>query len=145
MKQESDSPGSVMTLAIGLFVVVVSLCTLGADVSSLWVTRHGLDSVADGAALAAAQAVDAEVIYRHGLTSPVRLNPVLAKEKVTAYVTAANAKARFVGLRIRSVNVTNSRVHVELQCAPDLPFGYLVPSGGGVILASAEAELKLGR
>lgn len=132
-----------MTLAIGLFVVVVSMCTLGADVSSLWVTRHGLDSVADGAALAAAQAIDADSIYRHGLTNPVQLSSTLAKKKVNAYVASAKVTSRFAGFKIRAVTVSKSRVHVELQCAADLPFGYLVPGGGGVVMASAEAELKL--
>ena len=143
MRRIRDEQGSVMTLGIGLFVIVVGICSIGADVSSLWVTRHGLDSVADGAALSAAQAVDRKSVYQHGLKNPVVLNQALANKQVTDYVKSAGAKSRYSNFRIRSVKVTGSEVYVELQATADIPFGYLVPVGNNVILAAAQAKLNL--
>ena len=143
MRRLWDDRGSVLTLGIGLFVVVVAFCSVGADVCSVWVTRHGLDSVADGAALSAAQAVDRAYVYEHGLHDPVFLSQSLAKKRVNQYLESAQVKARFPGFRIRSVMVSNTRVYVELQSQATVPFGYLMPKEGSVVRAAAEAQLIL--
>ena len=143
MRIYSNEQGSVLMAATGLFVVVVALCSVGADVCSVWVTRHGLDSVADGAALSAAQAVDSAYVYQHGLRDPVFLSQSLAQKRVSQYVTSAHVKDRFPGFRIRSIKVSQTRVYVELQAQADVPFGYLIPKGTSVVRAAAEAHLIL--
>lgn len=143
MKDMKQERGSVLTLGIGLFVIVVAICSIGADVCSVWVTRHGLDSVADGAALSAAQAVDEAYVYQHGLGTPVHLSQSLARKRVASYVVAAHVKSRFPGFRIRSVTVTSTRVEVEFQSLADVPFGYLMPAGATYVRAAASAKLDL--
>ena len=135
--------GSILILGIGLFVVVVGMCTVAANVTSLWVMRHGLDSAADGAALSAAQAIDVKYIYRHGVTNPIHLDSTAAKKRVKDYVREANLSARFTNFRVRSVAVEGTSVYVELQAQADLPFSYLVPNAAQRVISGASANLEL--
>ncbi len=59
--------GTVTLLIIGFGVVLLLLVTVVVDASAAFLARRGLSSWADGAALAAAQAVSETRLYRDGL------------------------------------------------------------------------------
>ena len=131
--------GSVMVLGLGLAVAALMVITLAVNVSSVWIARHSLDSVADGCALAAAQAVDVEVIYRDGVTSRIPLNQTLARQYVASYLAKGNVRSQFTNFTVRSVRVTRNQVRVEVQALAPLPFGYLIGSMRPVIVSAASA------
>ena len=63
-RQPRQDEGTVLLLIIGLVVVAALLIAVVTDVSALYLERRDLISAADGAALAGAQSVDEETIYR---------------------------------------------------------------------------------
>ena len=134
-----DERGSVMVLGLGLSIAALMVITLAVNVSSVWVARHALDSVADGCALAAAQAVDVQAIYQHGLTSRIPLDQSVARQKVASYLTKAHVRTQFSNFTVRSVRVTRNQVRVEVQALAPLPFGYLVGGMRPVIVSAASA------
>jgi len=134
-----DERGSVMVLGIGLSIAALMVITLAVNVSSVWVARHALDSVADGCALAAAQAVDVRAIYHNGLTSPIPLDQSLTRQKVASYLTKAHVRSQFTDFKVRSVRVTQNQVRVEVQALAPLPFGYLMGGMRPVIVSAASA------
>jgi len=129
-----------MVLGLGLSIAALMVVTLAVNISSVWVARHTLDSVADGCALAAAQAVDAPAIYRHGVTHVVPLDQNLARRYVANYLAASDVRSRFTNLTVRSVRVDKGRVRVEVQALAPLPFGYLMGRLRPVIVSAASAE-----
>ena len=135
----SDERGSIMVLGLGLSIAALMVITLAVNVSSMWVARHSLDSVADGCALAAAQAVDVQAIYRHGVTSRIPLNQTLARKYVASYLEKGNVRGQFTNFTVRSVRVTQSQVRVEVQALAPMPFGYLMGKMRPVIVSAASA------
>jgi hypothetical protein len=113
--------------------------TLSVNVTSVWVARHSLDSVADGCALAAAQAVDVRAIYRQGVTVRIPLDQSLARRNLSTYLAKANVRTQFTSFRVRSVRVTHNQVRVEVEALSPLPFGYLMGRMRPVIVSAASA------
>jgi hypothetical protein len=128
-----------MVLGLGLSIAALMVVTLSVNVTSVWVARHSLDSVADGCALAAAQAVDVRAIYRQGVTGRVPLNQSLARQYVSWYLTKGNVRTKFTEFRVRSIRVTHSQVRVEVEALAPLPFGYLMGRMRPVIVSAASA------
>jgi Putative Flp pilus-assembly TadE/G-like len=78
--------GSVLVLSIGLVALTMVLVGLVIDSSRLFLTRQDLASLADGAALAAAQNVDIGSVYRDGATGSLPLLRSQAVADVARYV-----------------------------------------------------------
>ena len=119
------------------------IATVSINVASLWVTKNVLDGIADGAALSAAQAVDTDAIYRHGLGTNLRLNENLARAKVSQYVDAANVRSQVQNFSVRSVVVSGTAVTVTVQASPRTAFGYLMPISTPVVVSAAKAINKV--
>lgn len=120
-----DDEGSVLVLGIGLSIVCVMIATVAINVATIWLARTSLNSVADGAALAGAQAIDSAAVYRDGLTGITHLSPSKARAKVRAYVAKPEVKSQVHGLKVRSVVVSGNSVQVTVSATPAMPFGYL--------------------
>ena len=58
MSRERDDEGTILFLTLGLSVVLLLLVAVVVDVSAVILAKRGVSSVADGAALAAAQQPD---------------------------------------------------------------------------------------
>jgi hypothetical protein len=119
------------------------IATVSINVSSLWVTRNVLDGIADGAALSAAQAVDADAIYRNGLGANLRLNESLARTRVKEYVTNAKVRSQVQQFSVKSVTVSGTSVTVTVQARPRTAFGYLMPISTPVVVSAAKAINKV--
>lgn len=124
MKNRNDE-GSVLVLGIGLSLVCVLVATVAINVATVWLARTSLDSVADGAALAGAQAIDSAAVYRDGLSGITRVSPSQARAKVRAYLARPEVKSQVHGLKLRSISVSGNSVQVTVSCSPAMPFGYL--------------------
>ena len=139
----SRDEGSILLFGVGLSIAGLMIATVSINVASLWVTKNALDGIADGAALAAAQAIDTESIYRDGLGKNLRLNNSLARSKVNQYLDAANVRSQVQQFSIRSVVVSGTAVTVTVQASPRTAFGYLMPISTPVVVSAAKAINKV--
>lgn len=139
--QEED--GSILLFGIGLGIATLMIVTAAVNVAALWTTRNVLDGIADGAALAAAQAVDANAVYRNGLGSALVLSEPIARSRVSQYVQASGIRKQTTGFSVRSVAVSGRAVTVTVQASPIMPFGYLMPVSRPVVVSAAKAINKV--
>ena len=107
--------GSVLTFGIGISIFMLLLVTVAINLASMWSTKVTLRTIADGAALAGAQAVDTSMVYKYGTVSSVRLSPNLARNRITAYVNQPIVNNRVIGLEISSIRVANNKVTLVLD------------------------------
>jgi hypothetical protein len=107
-------------LVVGLAVVVLMMVAVVVDASAAYLRRAGLDSLADGAALAAADGIRGEQVYRGRLGRQAVLDPVAARRYVTAYLVGTGAAGRYPGLSY-DVQTGADRVVVRVAAPLDLP------------------------
>jgi exo-beta-1,3-glucanase (GH17 family) len=143
LKKLRKEDGSILVFGIGLAVTAIMIFTLAVNVATLWLTRNVLDGIADGAALAAAQAIDSDAVYESGVGGNLKLNSSQAKNRVKQYVQTGNIKSQVRELGIKSVVVSGTSVTVTLQAKPNLAFGYLLPISSPVVVSSAKAINKV--
>ena len=91
--------GTASVMIVGLAVVAVMLVGVVVDASAAYLRRSGLDSLADGAALAAADGVQGRQVYEGGLGERARIDPEVARAYVDQYLRDTGAARRFPGLR----------------------------------------------
>lgn len=138
-----EEGGSILLFGIGLGIATLMIVTAAVNVAALWTTRNVLDGIADGAALAAAQAVDANAVYRNGLGSALVLSEPIARSRVSQYVQASGIRKQTTGFSVRSVVVSGRAVTVTVQASPIMPFGYLMPVSRPVVVSAAKAINKV--
>lgn len=122
MRRES---GQTSLLITGLFLVAVLLVVVVVDASAAYLRRQQLDSLADGAALAAVDGLQGEAVYTQGLGERPEIDPVAARAHSSAYLHSLGVHRRYPGLQVRVVTGRDS-VRVRLSAPLDLP---LVPPG----------------
>ena len=115
-----EESGQAAVLIIGLAVVALLLVAVVVDASAAYLRRQALDSLADGAALAAADGVQGEQVYEGGLGERAEIDPAVARGYVDDYLAAAGASARFPGLGY-TVDASPDRVVVRVSAPLDLP------------------------
>jgi len=137
--------GAVLVLGIGVVAVALLIVAAVVDASRLFLTRQSVASVADGAALRAAQDIDLPALYAMGPRSGVRLALGEATRDVTAYVARQARSTRLASLRVQSVRVRGSTVEVTLTALVRLPLsGVVLGHPDGVrVTATAAAELAV--
>lgn len=134
--------GTVLLLIIGLVVVAAVLVSVVTDVSALYLERRELIAAADGAALAGAQAVDEESIYRDGLpaSGPVPLDQAAAEQAVRDYLAVAGLLTTDLEVTISTSTTT---VSVVLATRMRLPMASTVTAGTtGTATVSASATAR---
>lgn len=121
MHAEGRNERGQMSLMIVGFVLVVSLAIAAVtDASAAYLQHSGLATVADGAALAGADALDEDLVYQQGLGETPALDRGLAEDRIRAYLRDTAAYARFPGLSWVS-RVSGNEVVVEVSAPLDLP------------------------
>jgi len=114
--------GSVLLLGIGLMAVCFLALAVIADVSAAFLQRRTLTAIADGAALAGAQAIDIDTYYREGATIATALNPTAVRSAVIQYVDRSHVQRRLPGFRIDTIASGSQIVHVQLSAPAKLTF-----------------------
>ena len=140
-ERRSDE-GTVLLLIVGLVVVAALLVAVVTDVSALYLERRELVAAADGAALAGAQAVDEESVYRNGLpaTGPVPLDQAAAEEAVRSYLSDAGL---FTAKLDVTISTSATTVSVVLRTRTELPVASTVTAGAsGTAAVSASATAR---
>lgn len=128
--------GQVTVLVIGFAVVALLMVGVAVDASAAYLRRQGLDNLADGAALAAADGVQGRQVYEGGLGERARIDPEVAGVYVADYLRATGAAQRYPGLRY-SVDAGPERVVVHVSAPLDLPI--MLPGIDPHALVSATA------
>lgn len=136
--------GQTSLLIMGLFLVAVLLVGVVVDASAAFLRRQALTSLADGAALAAADGVQGEQVYSSGLGERALIDPAVARQHVVDYLAATDAGEQFPGLDV-AVRSDGDSVTVHVAAPLRLP----IPPPGFAdharVAAESSAAVLVGR
>ena len=121
-----DERGQSTVLIVGLAGFLLFAIVVVVDASAAFLQRQGLDTVADGAALAGADAGsrNLETLYGSGVGSQQRLEQAaaLARAGVEDYLSRTRARSDYPGLRYDvAFDPTDNSVVVRVSAPLDLP------------------------
>ncbi len=121
----TDDSGTVVPLIV-IFSMVASLLLLAViDVTELFMKSRGVATVADGAALAAAQEIDKNTLYHSGgiQGADLPILTALAQQAVDTYVADNDVPGRFPGFQSATAAVGQANtVTVTVHATVSLPF-----------------------
>jgi hypothetical protein len=140
--QVSDDAGQVLVLMIGFLTLAALLVVVVVNLSRVFLHDRALGAAADGAALAAVQALDEAAIYGGSLGESLPLDASAVQRQVREYAAAAELSRRFDGFAVVDARVEGPSVVVVLEATVDLPFVGVVSDGwarGVHITAQARA------
>lgn len=120
---ERDDAGSVLLLTLGYAVLALALILVCANATSLYLAQKRVDSVADAAALAAA---DGFVLRWKGDAPIAELTPACVHTQALAVVDIAGGATRLV--RAETPDGVSARVTVAGVWHP-VVFSLFVPDG----------------
>lgn len=132
MTGASDERGTITVMSIGFLLLIGALTVVVVNASAAFLQRQELNNLADGAALAAADGLDAGAFYER---REIVLSEPDVQRLVAEYVAGSNA-------RVTEIEVVGDRVRLRLAQPMDLP---LVPPGWmsrTTIIADADAWLR---
>jgi hypothetical protein len=115
-----DQRGTTSVLIIGFTIVAILMVAVVVDASAAYLRRQGLDSLADAAALSAADGIQGRQVYEGGLGERARIDPEVARRYVADYLAATGAARRYPGLSYVVVAGTD-RIVVRVTSPLDLP------------------------
>lgn len=142
---EADDAGTIMVLVIFFALIIAGLITVVVDVSTVFLARRELQSVADGAAISAAQQADFATVYGGQVGVAIPLSDADVEAYVADYVDdPARLPHECHAVPDIAAAVPDGRtVTVELSCKAPLPFVQLVSqmwSDGVTIHVYAQAR-----
>ncbi len=139
MSRRDAESGQITLLVIGFAAILVALVAVVVDASQVMLLRRSLSSLADGAALAGAQAASERVVYTEGPGAVVPLDPAAARAAVVNYLSTSGA-AEIDGLRLVGVAVDSGRVTVTLAAPADLAIVNVVTAAADGTTVTARAS-----
>ncbi len=121
-----DQRGQATVFIIGLAVVLLMAIAVVVDASAAFLQRQGLDTVADGAALAGADAGsrNLDALYGEGVDDAGRLDQAeaVARAAVADHLRRTGAHADYPGLTVEvRFDPGGDAVIVSLHAPLDLP------------------------
>ncbi|WP_246060535.1 pilus assembly protein TadG-related protein [Nocardioides dongxiaopingii] len=145
MRRRSSQRGSVSPLVVGFAVVLLMLVAVVVDASQAFLRRQSLATLAEGAALRAADlGAEGREVYTGGLgDDPLALTSGRARAAVGDYLADVGAYGEHPGLRY-DVRVAGDRVEVSLTARVELPLtfpgtdGHASVTGTGAAIADPE-------
>jgi len=123
VRARRDESGQTTVLIVGLATVLLMMAAVVTDVSAAYLQRQGLDTLADGAALTAADAgASGDDAYRGGLSGHLHLDAATARAAVMSYLRRTHAFTRYPGLTAQvQVETAARRVIVRVHAPIRLP------------------------
>ncbi len=142
-RDRHEERGQTATLIIGFTVILALMVVVVVDATAAYLRRQALNTLADGAALAAADGIAGEQVYLAGLGDRAAVDPDAARMLVTGYLAETRAGQRFPGLS-HSVDTAGERVVVRVAAPLELPLP--LPGVGRTtrVTATAAAVIALG-
>ena len=121
-----DERGQTTVLIVGLACFLLMAIVVVVDASAAFLQRQGLDTVADGAALAGADAGsrNLDTIYTSGVGSRPRLEQAeaVARAAVEDYLARTGARSHYDGLQYDvTFDPSGNSVTVRIRAPLDLP------------------------
>lgn len=122
-----DDDGQLMVLIIGFVFIAALLVIAGVDVSKVFLARRALSSVADAAALAAAQSVDRTALYAGsgscGQLLPLDPDGARGQAEASLADDVPDLQQTFAVVQPPDVAITEDTVNVHLSGDVHVPFG----------------------
>ena len=139
LRREED--GQTLLLGVGLICVVLALLFVAASATAVYLDLKTLTSLADSAAAAGADSMDAHPYYGGGATDtvPGALTGMGVRGKAAEDLSAQPAAARLEGITMISARAADSRTAVvTLQARSRPPFlpWVNIPTEGFTIIAT---------
>jgi Flp pilus assembly protein TadG len=132
----STQRGQISLLIIGFAVILLSLVAVVVDASQVMLLRRSLSSLADGAALSAAQSVAEDALYS-GAGDYLPLDERRARAEVQRYLRASP-----IPVQVLQVDVQGDRVTVWLSAQARLPLVGVVTEGFAETTVTARASAR---
>ena len=142
-RRRLEERGQTAVLIIGFTVVLAMMIAVVVDATAAYLRRQALDTLADGAALAAADGIQGERVYTSGLGDRAEVDPANARELVAAYLASVGAGRRYPGLT-HDVETDGERVVVRVSAPLDLPFPFPHVGDSSHVSAVAAAVTAVG-
>lgn len=140
--------GQVTLLITGFATVLLMAMVVVVDASAAYLQRQGLNTLADGAALAGVDAGShGETFYEGGLgVEQLPVSAAEARAGVASYLGSVGAAGRYPGLSWQvGVDEAGGRVEVRLRAPLDLPLTFPGSPQRAMIGASASAVVTVER
>jgi Flp pilus assembly protein TadG len=138
MRVRPRDEGSILVLSLGFIVICILALAVVVDASTVFLARRALQSQADGAALAGAQAIDLDSYYDKGASARIRLDATRVRGAVERHVRRDPGDGRLTGVSLRQDVVV---VTMTDRVRP--PFsGWLTPLGAYDLDVEAGAVLS---
>ncbi len=131
-----DERGQATVMIVGFAAVILVLIAVVTDASAAFLERQSLDTLADGAALQAAdRAAEGREAYGEGIgEGDLDLTLAAARSAVGDYLRAVGAYAEHAALR-SAVTLDGDTIRVRLSGRVDLPF--TIPGGPETTVVSS--------
>ena len=137
MRRRRTDAGQITVVLVGFFLVLGLLAAAVIDASAAYLRRESLNSLADGAVLAAADGVQGEQVYTGGLGDLAQVDPEVAQRYVADYLRQTGALSRYPGLTW-AVRSTGDSVTVRVAAPLRLPLS--PPGWGDAVVITADAS-----
>jgi hypothetical protein len=134
--------GQTAPLIVGFTLILAMMVGVVVDATAAYLRRQALLTLADGASLAAADGIAGEQVYLTGLEEHAVVDPEAARDLVTAYLSAVDARGRYPGLSHR-VETDGERVVVRVAAPLDLPLPLPGVGDTAQVRATAAAVMTL--
>jgi uncharacterized membrane protein len=146
MRTGRHERGQITLLVIGFAAILLLLVAVVVDASQAVLVRRTLASLADGAALAAAQSLAEAPFYTGTAVGVLPIDERQARQAVAGYLGRAAADAGMAEVRLVAVAVDGNRVEVVLATRARLPLSNTVTAAfeGTVVTARAGATSPIG-
>jgi uncharacterized membrane protein len=138
-----DDRGQTALLIIGFTLVLAMMVVVVVDATAAYLRRQALNTLADGAALAAVDGIEGEQVYLAGLEEKAAVDPEAARELVSSYLVAVDAHRRYPGLS-HTVETDAERVVVRVAAPLELPLPFPGMGDTTHIESTAAAVITLG-
>ena len=132
--------GQTALLIIGFVLVAAMLVVVVVDATAAYLRRQALSSLADGAALAAADGIEGQQVYTSGLGERAAVDAGTARELVREHLSSVGAQRRYPGL-VDVVDTDSDRVVVRLAAPLRLPLPLPGVARQSVVGATAAAVI----
>jgi len=151
LSQRGDD-GQLTLLIIGYVAIAAMLVVVAIDASKVFLARRALSSVADAAALTAAQSIDRAAVYRGaslGCDDALPVDPADASAAATASIAddADRLRPLVVVTAPPDTTVTAGTISVRIVGAVHVPFGRALSLlgssyAGGVVPISVTSHAR---
>lgn len=137
--RRQDERGTITPLLVGFAIVIVLGIVLVVDATGAYLERQSLSTLADGAALQAADLGVGDLAYGGGISGErLPVDEGTARAAVTDYLRRIGAYAEHPGLEV-DVRVSPTEVTVRLRAPVDLPLTMPGLTGTAPVSATAAA------